>query len=110
MLLEELFKEKKEDVLIFYTKKSKHMPIEEALLETCLFYGKTPDELINDIMESSPPCPKAERFIKDSKKDFKKRYGKKWQPILYATAWKLFGDDPECKSKKNNKNKTKNKK
>ena len=43
-------------------------------------------------MESAPPGKKAERFIKHQKADFKKRYGKRWKKVLYATAWKQFGE------------------
>ena len=45
--------------------------------------------------ESAPPGKKAEDFIKDNKAEFKDRYGKKWQEVLYATAWKKFGDKKE---------------
>ena len=49
-------------------------------------------ELSEQIMsETAPPGKKPERFIKKSKKDFKKRYGKNWEKVLYATAWKNFG-------------------
>ena len=52
--------------------------------------------------ESAPPGKKAEDFIKDSKEDFKKRYGKKWEEVLYATAWKKFGDKSESFKKAGN--------
>ena len=42
--------------------------------------------------ESAPPGRKAERFIKKHKKEFKKRYGKRGTSVLYATAWKKFGE------------------
>jgi hypothetical protein len=42
--------------------------------------------------ESAPPGKKAERFIKHHKRDFKKRYGKKWASYLYGRAWKQFGE------------------
>lgn len=45
-----------------------------------------------EFMESAPPGKKAERFIKHQKKEFKKRYGKHWKEVLYATAWKQFGE------------------
>jgi hypothetical protein len=50
------------------------------------------DQLELQFAESAPPGAKAERFIKKAKKDFKKRYGKKWKERLYATAWKQFGE------------------
>jgi hypothetical protein len=42
--------------------------------------------------ESAPPGEKAEHFIKKHKKEFKKRYGKKWSSYLYGTAWKKFSE------------------
>lgn len=44
------------------------------------------------LFERAPPGEKAERFIKKHKPDFKKRYGKRWKEVLYATAWKRFGE------------------
>lgn len=41
--------------------------------------------------EVAPPSSSAEDFIKKNKKDFKKRYGSRWEEVLYATAWKKFG-------------------
>lgn len=52
--------------------------------------GLTYQEL--EFMESAPPGAKAKRFIKHQKSDFKKRYGKRWKQMLYATAWKQFGE------------------
>ena len=45
-----------------------------------------------DVVESAPPGKKAERFIKKHKSEFKKRYGKRGTEVLYATAWKKFGE------------------
>ena len=42
--------------------------------------------------EVAPNNTKAEEFILKNKASFKKRYGDNWEKILYATAWKLFGD------------------
>jgi hypothetical protein len=39
-----------------------------------------------NIKEVAPPG--MEDWIKDRKADFKKRYGDRWQEVLYATAWK----------------------
>jgi len=47
------------------------------------------------LKEVAPPGKKAEEFIKGNKESFKKRYGKRWQEVLYATAWKKFGDKSE---------------
>lgn len=38
------------------------------------------------VQEVAPPG--MEKWIKDRKADFKKRYGKRWKTVLYATAWK----------------------
>jgi len=40
--------------------------------------------------EVAPESAEAERFIKKNKKEFKKRYGKRGEEVLYATAWKKF--------------------
>jgi hypothetical protein len=52
---------------------------------------ESPDEPIK-VAESAPPGKKAERFIKKHKKEFKQRYGKRGTEVLYATAWKKFGE------------------
>jgi hypothetical protein len=44
------------------------------------------------IQESAPPGKKAATWIKHRKADFQERYGKHWQRVLYAKAWKLFGE------------------
>ena len=45
------------------------------------------------MVESAPPGKKAEDFIRKHKSEFKKRYGKKrGTEVLYATAWKKFGE------------------
>jgi len=48
-------------------------------------------EGIEGIEEVSPPGNDAESFIKQNKDEFKKRYGDRWEEILYATAWEKFG-------------------
>jgi hypothetical protein len=50
-----------------------------------------------EFMESAPPGKKAARFLKHRKADFKKRYGKNWKQVLYATAWKQFGESQTFK-------------
>lgn len=47
------------------------------------------------VSESAPPGEKAENFIKGAKEDYKKRYGKRWEEVLYRTAWKKFGSKSE---------------
>jgi phosphopantetheine adenylyltransferase len=42
--------------------------------------------------EAAPPGKDAEEFIKGNKEKFKKRYGTKWEKVLYATAWKVYGE------------------
>ena len=45
------------------------------------------------LMEVSPPSGPARRFSKKEKvkAQFKKRYGKDWKQVFYATAWKMHG-------------------
>lgn len=50
-----------------------------------------------NMYESAPKSKEAEDWILANKASFKKRYGKDWEQILYATAWKLF--DKKGKSK-----------
>ena len=46
-----------------------------------------------ELTEVAPDNPEAEAFIKKHKSEFKKRYGEEnYERVLYATAWKLFGD------------------
>jgi len=47
------------------------------------------------VKEKAPPGKKAEEFIKDNKTKFKDQYGKRWESVLYATAWKKFGQKSE---------------
>lgn len=64
------------------------MPV---LIETALQHAVTIDEVI-ELLEVAPPGKRAEKWIKDRKSDFKERYGKDWSKVLYATAWKRFGE------------------
>lgn len=75
---------------VLCAKLMEHKNLESAILETSLSLGITYEDVAKVIMESAPPCPKAEKFIKSAKKSFKKRYGKRWKQVLYATAWKKF--------------------
>jgi len=43
--------------------------------------------LLESTMTEVAP-PGMEDWIKDRKEDFKKRYGDRWEEVLYATAWK----------------------
>ena len=47
---------------------------------------------IDDLNEKAPKGKKAKRFIRRAKQDFKDRYGDAWKQVLYATAWKMFGE------------------
>jgi hypothetical protein len=47
------------------------------------------------LQEKAPPGKKAEEWIKANKAEFKDRYGDEWEQVLYARAWKLFGDSIE---------------
>lgn len=44
------------------------------------------------IAEKSPPSKEAEDWIEANKEEFKKQYGDDYESVLYAKAWKLFGD------------------
>lgn len=59
--------------------------------------GDRPFEFFRSLAEAAPPGKKAERFIKKRKKDFQDRYGDDWESVLYATAWKLFGNKKKKK-------------
>lgn len=48
-----------------------------------------------EVTEVAPPGKAAKKFIDDQTDAFKKRYGKKWEQVLYATAWKEFGPKHE---------------
>lgn len=56
---------------------------------------KAKKEKAKKVDESAPPGKKAEDFIKSNKEEFKKRYGKRGEEVLYATAWKKFGKKSE---------------
>lgn len=45
----------------------------------------------SELVESAPPG--MEQWIKDRKPEFKKRYGDRWQEVLYATAWKRHNNE-----------------
>ena len=45
------------------------------------------NKLGNNVKTEDAP-PGMEQWIKDRKPEFKKRYGDKWEEVLYATAWK----------------------
>lgn len=44
------------------------------------------------LMEKAPPSKEAEEWIKKNKENFKDQYGDDWEKILYAKAWKMFGE------------------
>lgn len=45
----------------------------------------------SELQEKAPPG--MEQWIKDRKPEFKKRYGDRWQEVLYATAWKQHNNE-----------------
>ena len=47
----------------------------------------------SELEEKAPPG--MEKWIKDRKPEFKKRYGDRWQEVLYATAWKQHNESVE---------------
>jgi len=46
------------------------------------------------IHEVHPPGPGFENWVNHRKAEFKKRYGDRWEQVLYATAWKLKNKHP----------------
>jgi hypothetical protein len=46
---------------------------------------------MSKITEVAPLGKKAEEWIQSNKQKFKKQYGDKWEHVLYAKAWKMFG-------------------
>jgi hypothetical protein len=48
-----------------------------------LKYNETDSSAVNEVSPEGE-----EEWIKHRKEDFKKRYGKRWKTVLYATAWK----------------------
>lgn len=59
---------------------------------------ETQDIIMKNLIEKAPPGKKAEHFIKQHKAEFHKRYGDKGTEVLYATAWKKFGEGIEFDS------------
>lgn len=55
------------------------------------------DEFALLMLEVSPPTGPARRFSKKEKvkREFQKRYGKRWKEVFYATAWKMHGEEFE---------------
>lgn len=51
--------------------------------------------VVTQIREVAPPGAAAERFIRQNKEAFKKRYGARGEEVLYATSWKKFGSKSE---------------
>lgn len=49
----------------------------------------------HELYEKAPPGRKAKRFIKKAAPSFKERYGDAWKTVLYAKAWKMFGESVE---------------
>jgi len=74
----------------FYKKLADRSPI-IALTETAIEHNISVDNVIT-LLEVAPTAPGAEDWINSVKSDFKKRYGDDWQKVLYATAWKRFGE------------------
>lgn len=59
----------------------------------CTDVGDITEKLANkktNLYERAPSGKKAESWINSMKNTFKRRYGDKWERVLYATAWKLF--------------------
>ena len=69
-----------------YCKDTPGQPDDTANIKSLINWGWN-----DDIKEIAPSGKEAEDFIKNSKEKFKKRYGDKWEQVLYATAWKVYG-------------------
>lgn len=72
---------------------------EGSAIEYCKHLGLLESEQVNEVAPEDQ-----EDFVKKAKEDFKKRYGKRWKKVLYATAWKkhnegLTGDTFEIADK-----------
>jgi hypothetical protein len=68
-----------------------YLTSKKSLLECVRFLEKHPIGKDNKILvESAPPSPEIEAWIKKNKAKFKKRYGKNAERVLYATAWKIY--------------------
>ena len=93
MKLNEIFAMNKVKEHFFNKINENYSPI-VALTETAISYNMGIDEVV-DLLEVAPTAKGAEDWIKSVKSDFKKRYGKDWQKVLYATAWKRFGESSE---------------
>lgn len=52
--------------------------------------GRTGNLVKGKLEEVAPPSKKSEEWIKKNKKRFKEKYGKDWEKVLYATAWKNY--------------------
>lgn len=64
------------------------------------YYDPVTDVFLNQdevfkygLMEKAPPSKEAEDWIKANKQNFKDQYGDRWEEVLYATAYKMFGKD-----------------
>ena len=54
--------------------------------------GQPNDTSKIEVLEVAPKNKNAEDFIMANKSKFESKYGNNWKKILYATAWKLYGD------------------
>ncbi len=45
------------------------------------------------IQEKAPPSEEMEKWIKEMKPKFQKQYGKRWEEVLYALAWKKYKEN-----------------
>lgn len=97
MKLESLFQRK--NLLESFEEYSDNSSPIEALTKIALENNLTIEEASNKLVEVAPKNSKAEDFIKSAKDSFKKRYGKNWERVLYATAWKKFKESKNMKNR-----------
>lgn len=70
--------------------------IHNAATCTCKCHEENGLSKIEEDAELNEKAPEdQENFVKSSKNDFKKRYGKQWKKVLYATAWKRHNEGLE---------------
>lgn len=87
VIQEDLFLEDYFDLIIEHNLTVEEMTTTDiALLTKPLMFIKR-----KTTYESAPKSKEAEDWILSNKSRFKKEYGKDWEQILYATAWKIFG-------------------
>jgi len=87
--------DKETDLYCVIGDKSKHAYSSHASMAAAKEAAKKRNDAKKKVDESAPTGKDAESFIRENKENFAKRYGKKGDEVLYATAWKKFGKKSE---------------